>query len=82
MTHASVADTGVVGMPDERSGETPVAFVVKKPDTQITEKDIISFLSSKVSAPHKRVSKVIFVESIPRNASGKILRRVLKQMIN
>ena len=53
LTHPQVADCAVVGMPDERSGEVPKAFVVRKsPD--VSEKDLDRFVSSKVSA-HKHL---------------------------
>lgn len=45
-THPGVKDVGVVGKPDERAGEVPMAFVVKK-DVSITEKDIVDFVAGK-----------------------------------
>lgn len=77
--HPGVEDCGVVGKPDSRFGEVPVAFVVatsKKPSV----KDLQDFVASKV-AEYKQISEVVFIESIPKNLTGKILRRKLKEML-
>ena len=77
LTHPQVADCAVVGVPDERSGEVPKAFVVRKsPD--VSEKDLDKFVSSKVSAHKHLKGGVVFVDSIPKSPSGKILRRLLR----
>ncbi|XP_064621656.1 uncharacterized protein LOC135484270 [Lineus longissimus] len=76
-----VLDTAVVGKPCEDVGELPLAFVVKKPDAEITEEDIIKFIEERV-APTKRLrGGVIFVDEIPKSPSGKILRRVLRDRL-
>ncbi|KAK5643660.1 hypothetical protein RI129_007505 [Pyrocoelia pectoralis] len=73
-----ITDAAVVGIPDTLSGELPRAFVVKKKDAKVTEDDILTFVNAKV-APYKRIMGGIkFIESIPRNPSGKILRNELK----
>ena len=58
------------------SGEIPKAFVVRKTGVEISGQDVISFVAGKV-ATFKHVREVEFVDSIPKNPSGKILRRVL-----
>lgn len=79
LSHPCVKDVGVIGMPDEFAGELPMAFVVRQGN--VTEKDIIDFVASK-SSPAKRLrGGVRFVAEIPKNPSGKILRRVLRQML-
>ncbi|CAH1400324.1 unnamed protein product [Nezara viridula] len=70
---------GVIGIPDPRKGEVPVAFIKKKSGSSITESAIHEFLASKV-APFKLIEKYIYVESIPTSQSGKILRKELKKM--
>lgn len=70
---------GVIGIPNPRKGEVPVAFIKKKEGSTITENAIHEFLASKV-APFKLIEKYIYVESIPTTASGKILRKELKKM--
>jgi 4-coumarate--CoA ligase len=80
LTHPDVADCAVLGIPDDAAGELPKAYVVLKPQTnQKTNAEAIQkFVASKM-APHKQLrGGVRFVESIPKSASGKILRRVLK----
>jgi acyl-CoA synthetase (AMP-forming)/AMP-acid ligase II len=75
--HPGVADVGVVGIPSAKWGESPLAVVVRKPDAEVTEADIIEFCKGKL-APFKLVKAVVFTTEIPRNPSGKILKRLLR----
>lgn len=76
----NIADVAVVGVPDEKCGEVPSAFVVLQPGTQVSEEEVKSFVEPKV-APYKRLSGgVKFIDAIPRNAGGKVLRTQLKAM--
>lgn len=77
-SHNGVNDVGVIGIPDKRCGEKPIAFVVPKKLREFSESDLKTFVATKV-APYKQLADVVFVESIPRNPSGKILRRILKE---
>lgn len=73
-----VADVAVVGIPDVLAGELPRAFVVKKPGSSLTEDDIVKFVDNKV-APYKKLGGgVRFLDVIPRNPAGKVLRNELK----
>ncbi|XP_049826559.1 luciferin 4-monooxygenase-like isoform X2 [Aethina tumida] len=81
LKHPKIRDCGVVGLPDELSGELPLAFVVKREDADLNEKEIEEFVKKQVSNPKWLRGGVIFVNEIPKNASGKILRRDLRQML-
>ncbi|VVC32610.1 AMP-binding, conserved site,AMP-dependent synthetase/ligase,AMP-binding enzyme, C-terminal domain [Cinara cedri] len=73
-----VADVAVVGIPDVLSGEIPRAFVVKRPGSSIDEKTILNHVAKNVVAYKKLAGGVKFLDIIPRNPSGKILRNELK----
>ncbi|MBG01852.1 MAG: 4-coumarate--CoA ligase family protein [Acidimicrobiaceae bacterium] len=77
ITHPSVADVAVIGVPDDEAGELPKAFVTLKPDMEATATDIKDFVADKV-ATYKQVHLVEFIDEIPKSASGKILRRFLR----
>jgi len=76
--HPAVADVAVVPKPDDEAGELPKAYVVKKADAIVTEAEILAFANGKL-AGYKKVHEVEFIDAIPKNASGKLLRRVLKE---
>ncbi|KAJ3283838.1 hypothetical protein HK104_010199, partial [Borealophlyctis nickersoniae] len=79
LTHPAVADAAVIGIPDADAGEVPRAFVVLKPGvTGVKDTDIAQFIESKVARHKKLRGGVKFIPEIPKAASGKILRRVLR----
>ena len=78
--HPGVNDVAVVGVPDERAGELPRAYVVRS-NRNVLEQSIIDFVAENV-APHKKLGAgVMFVETLPKNQTGKILRRELKAQV-
>lgn len=77
--HDAVSEVAVIGLPDERMGEEIVACVVLKPGVKATEEEIISF-SQQQLAKYKTPKQVFFVEQLPRNGVGKILKRKLRDM--
>jgi acyl-CoA synthetase (AMP-forming)/AMP-acid ligase II len=76
--HPKVFEVTVVGVPDEKWGESPRACVVLKPGEAAGEEEIIGFCDGKL-ARYKRPRSVAFLDLLPRNAMGKVLRRALRE---
>ncbi|KAL3456502.1 hypothetical protein BJX64DRAFT_270613 [Aspergillus heterothallicus] len=79
-THDSVADVAVVGVPDPdaQGNELPRAYVVLKPGKTITEGELKDYIKSNL-ARHKQLrGGIVFIDEIPKSASGKVLRRILR----
>jgi len=81
MSHPEIAQIAIVGTPDERLGEIAVAFVVPTKQTDPTETDLINWARERI-ANFKVPRQVIFVEDLPTNASGKVLKFELRKSIN
>ncbi|MBB4986152.1 MULTISPECIES: 4-coumarate--CoA ligase family protein [Streptomyces] len=78
LTHEGVADAAVIGVTDPDGTEIPKAFVVRQPAAPgLTAEDVMAHVAARVS-PYKKVRAVEFVDAVPRAASGKILRRELR----
>jgi acyl-CoA synthetase (AMP-forming)/AMP-acid ligase II len=76
LSHPKIADAAVIGVHDEDGEEVPKAFVVLK--EPLSPEAIMEFVAANV-APHKKVRRVEIVDQIPKSATGKILRRVLRE---
>ena len=77
LQHPDINDAAVIGKVDQDSGEIPKAYVVKSLDSNLPESDVFEFISGKV-ATYNEIRGVEFIDSVPKNPSGKILRRVLR----
>ncbi|CAN7580277.1 AMP-binding protein [Arthrobacter sp. LjRoot14] len=80
LSHPGIADAAVIGTPDADGQEVPMAFVVRQSGAEgetLDEDGVIDFVASRV-APFKKIRRVEFIEAVPKSASGKILRRMLK----
>jgi len=77
MAHASVADAAVIGIPSDRWGETPKALIVRAAGTDPTEQELIEYCRERL-AKFKCPTSVDWVDALPRNPSGKILKKDLR----
>lgn len=77
--YPGVKEAAVIGKPDARKGEQPVAFVAANDGVALEEKDLLHFLRRKLAA-YKIPRKVVFLPTLPRNATGKILKTTLREL--
>ncbi|XP_017783010.1 PREDICTED: 4-coumarate--CoA ligase 1-like [Nicrophorus vespilloides] len=80
-SHEYIVESGVIGLPDERAGELPMAFVVKRENVDLSEEAVKEFVAGHVSLHKQLHGGVKFVKEIPKGSSGKILRKTLRQLI-
>jgi acyl-CoA synthetase (AMP-forming)/AMP-acid ligase II len=75
-----VLDCAVIGVPDERLGEVGRAFLVTRPETGLDEQTVIAY-TRKYLANFKAPRSVRFVDTLPRNAGGKVVKPLLREML-
>jgi fatty-acyl-CoA synthase len=78
MSHEAVADVAVIGVPHPKWVETPFAVVVRPAGAEATEAELIEHCREHL-AGYKKPSGVAFVDELPRNAGGKVLKRSLRE---
>jgi acyl-CoA synthetase (AMP-forming)/AMP-acid ligase II len=76
LQHPGVADVAVIGMPSAKWGESPLAVVVKA-DPDLDERAVLEYCNGRL-ARFKLPRRVVFVDAVPRNPTGKALKRVLR----
>ncbi|CAJ1947591.1 unnamed protein product [Sphenostylis stenocarpa] len=79
LSHPHIIEAAVIPYPDKEAGEVPMAFVVRQPQSSLGAAEVIDFVAKQVT-PYKKIRRVAFVDSIPKNASGKILRKELSKV--
>ena len=80
VTSPDITDAAVIGVADDEAGEVPMAFVVPAPGADVTLASVQAHLEGRL-AHFKQVRRLQVVEAIPKSASGKILRRMLRDQV-
>jgi long-chain acyl-CoA synthetase len=78
--HPAVAEAAVIGLPDRVKGEEPVAFVVPRSGQPLRGPDLLRYLRGRLAA-FKVPKRIIFLEALPRNATGKVLKHALRGQV-
>jgi acyl-CoA synthetase (AMP-forming)/AMP-acid ligase II len=76
--HAAVADAAVVGVPSEQWGETPVAFVVRRPGDATAAADLLQWANAQLGKT-QRLARLTYIDELPRSPIGKVLKRELRE---
>nr|QOE83949.1 4-coumarate:CoA ligase 14 [Gossypium hirsutum] len=77
-SHPDVVESAVVPFSDEEAGQVPVAFVVRQSGSNIDESKLKHFVAQQACvSPYKRIRRIMFIDSLPKNASGKVMRKEL-----
>ncbi|XP_058098488.1 probable CoA ligase CCL5, partial [Magnolia sinica] len=79
LCHQEILDAAVIPYPDKEVGQYPMAYVVKKAGSNLSESTVMEHIAKQV-APYKRTRRVAFLPSIPKSPSGKILRKDLTKL--
>lgn len=85
LSHPHVADAAVIGIGaiDAASGtetELPRAYVVKRPGSELSEKEVYEYCAARLAGYKRLEGGVVFIDVVPKNAAGKIIKNVLRQM--
>jgi len=76
--HPEVNEVAVIGVPDQKWGEVPVAAVILRPEAKVTPEELVTWCNERVHAKFQRLHDVVVMESFPSNVAGKMLKRVMR----
>jgi long-chain acyl-CoA synthetase len=79
-THPAVLEAAVIGIPDPKRGESPMAFIILRPGQKIKQEELIQFCRDNLAA-YKVIKAVKFMEEFPRNPNRKVLKRELREIV-
>ena len=76
--HPDVSEVAVIGIPDDKWGEVPIASVVLHPHGTVTAEELVAWINGRVDAKFQRVRDVVIMDEFPRNVAGKMLKREMR----
>lgn len=79
--HSAVAEAAVIGQPDALRGEEVLAVIVRKPDANVTDRDLIHWCRDRL-ADYKTPRRILFREALPKGGTGKVVKRLLKKELD
>lgn len=77
--HPEVREVAIIGVPDKKWGEVPIAAVILVPDAKVTPQELIEWTNSRVDAKFQRIHDVVFMDTFPCNVAGKMLKRTMRE---
>ncbi len=80
--HPEISQVAVIGVPDDKWGEVPVAAVIPIPGANLDAKSLIEWINERVDAKFQRVHDVMIMKDFPLNVAGKVLKREMREMYN
>ena len=80
--HPEISQVAVIGVPDDKWGEVPVAAVIPVPGADLDAKSLIGWINERVDAKFQRVHDVMIMKDFPLNVAGKVLKREMREMYN
>lgn len=80
-SHPALITAVVIGIPHDEDGDHPMAVVIRKPDVEVTEEELVAYVEERVDDRHRLRAGVKFVEEVPYTPSGKVKKGLLKKLI-